>query len=154
LVASVPATQENQTREARAELLDQLIADYRDRLKELTRSPKELEDQLGRIEASLQRQNEQLGASEADFRRLSGRRREPPGELEEGKDRRAEISSLLERFELLDQHYHSDVARLRGIEETGTLFIALGQGPCPLCGADLPTTTAEKFAQKVEAILK
>lgn len=136
VVASVQLTQEDQTREIQAELLDQLIADYRDRLRELTRSPKELEDQLGRIEASLQRQTEQLGASEADFRRLSGRRRELREKLEQGKDRRVEITSLLERFDLLDQHYQSDLARLRGIEETGTLFIALGQGPCPLCGAE------------------
>ena len=71
LVPSASAKQEDQTREVQAELLDQLIADYRDRLRELTRSPKELENQLGRIEASLQRQTEQLGASEADFRRLS-----------------------------------------------------------------------------------
>jgi hypothetical protein len=43
---------------------------------------------------------------------------------------------LLERFALLDQHYQSDMDRLCGIEETGTLFVALGHGPCPLCGAD------------------
>ena len=102
----------------------------------ITRSPKELEDQLGRIEASLQRQTEQLGASESDFRRLSAKRRELREKLEQGNDRRAEIASLLERFELLDQHYQSDLARLRGIEETGTLFVALGQDPCPLCGAE------------------
>jgi len=136
LVASAPAAQEDQTREVQAELLDQLIADYRDRLRELTRTPKELEDQLGRIEASLQRQTEQLGASEAEFRRLSSRRRELREKLEQGKDRRTEITSLLERFDLLDQHYQSDLARLRGIEEAGTLFVALGQSPCPLCGAE------------------
>ena len=135
LVASAPATQEDQTREVQAELLDQLIADYRDRLKELTRSPKELEEQQGRLEASLQRQSEQLSVSEREFRRLSGRRRELREKLEQGKDRQAEITSLLERFNLLDQHYRSDLVRLRGIEETGTLFVALGQGPCPLCGA-------------------
>jgi hypothetical protein len=136
LVASAPATPEDQTREVQGELLDQLIADYRERLRELTRTPKELEDQLGRIEASLQRQTEQLVASEADFRRLAARRRELREKLEQGKDRRAEITSLLERFDLLDQHYQSDVARLRGIEETGSLFVALGQDPCPLCGAE------------------
>ena len=136
LIASTPATPADQTREVQAELLDQLIADYRDRLRELTRSPKELEDQLGRIDASLQSQTEQLGASETDFRHLSGRRRELREKLEQGKDRRAEIASLLERFDLLALHYESDVARLRGIEETGSLFVALGQGACPLCGAE------------------
>jgi hypothetical protein len=41
----------------------------------------------------------------------------------------------LERFELLGLHYSSDIERLRGIEEAGTLFSVLGQTPCPLCGA-------------------
>lgn len=136
LVPSVPATQEDQTREVQAELLDELIADYRARLRELTRSPKELEEQLERIETSLRGQTDQLSASEADFRRLSGKRREIREKVEQGKDRRAEISSFLERFDLLDQHYQSDLGRLHGIEETGTLFVALGQSPCPLCGAD------------------
>jgi hypothetical protein len=136
IVASAPAAEQDQTRKVQAELLDQLIADYRDRLKELTLAPKELQDRLRRIEASLQHQTEQLGASEADFRRLSGRRRELREKLEQGKDRRAEIASLLARFDLLDRHYQSDLARLRGIEETGTLFVALGQGPCALCGAE------------------
>ncbi len=30
----------------------------------------------------------------------------------------------------------SDLARLRGIEEAGTLFVILGQSACPLCGAE------------------
>jgi len=136
LIAGARATQEDQKREVQAELLDQLIADYRDRLKEMTRSPKELEDQLGRIDASLQSQTNQLGASESDFRRLSGKRRELREKLEQGEDRRAEVASLLERFDLLDRHYLSDLARLRGIEETGTLFVVLGQSFCPLCGAE------------------
>jgi hypothetical protein len=136
LVARAPATPEDQTREAQSELLDNLIADYRDRLKELTRSPKELDEQLIRIEGTLEQQTIQLGATEADYRKLSSVRRDLREKLEHGKDRRAEIESLLERFALLDQHYQSDIARLRGIEETGTLFVTLGQGPCALCGAD------------------
>jgi len=136
LVTSTPATPGDQTREAQADLLDNLIADYRDRLRELTRSPKELDEQLTRIEGTLEQQTIQLGATEADYRRLSSVRRDLREKLEHGKDRRAEIASLLERFALLDQHYQSDIARLRGIEETGTLFVTLGQGPCALCGAD------------------
>lgn len=136
LVPSAPASSEDQTREAQADLLDQLIADYRQRLKELTASPKELEDQLGRLESGLQQRSTQLAATEADYRHLSAKRRELREKLEQARDRRAEIASLVERFALLDQHYQSDTARLRGIEETGTLFVALGQSACPLCGAD------------------
>jgi len=135
LVAQKAATPEDQTREAQIDLLDQLIAEYRDRIKELAKQPKELEEQLGRLEGSLEAYTQQLSASEADYRHLSGRRRQLRERLEEGKDRRAEITSLLERFDLLGQHYGSDIERLRGIEEAGTLFSVLGHTPCPLCGA-------------------
>lgn len=135
VVAQKTTTPEDQTREAQIDLLDQLIGEYRDRIKELAKQPKELEDQLERLEDSLGAYTQQLTASEADYHRLSGRRRELRERLEEGKDRRAEITSLLERFDLLGQHYRSDMERLRGIEEAGTLFSVLGHTPCPLCGA-------------------
>lgn len=136
LVSGAAATPEEQTREAQAELLDQLIVEYRDRLKEIARQPKELEDQLTRLESSLADQTHQLTATEADYRRLSTKRRELREKVEQAEERSAEIASLLERFDLLGLHYNSDVARLRGIEEAGTLFVALGQSPCPLCGAE------------------
>ena len=56
--------------------------------------------------------------------------------VEEARERRSEVAALLERFYLLDQHYASDVERLRAIEEGGTLFIILGSANCPLCGAE------------------
>lgn len=126
---------EGQTREAQIELLDQLLVEYRDRIKELAKHPKELELQLDRLETSLFEYEMQLSASESDYRSLSARRRELRRKLEEGSDRRAEIGSLLERFDLLGQHYRSDIDRLRGIEEAGSLFNVLGHTTCPLCGA-------------------
>lgn len=136
LVAAAPRSPEEQAKAAKAELLDQLLAEQRERLKELTRSPNELKDQLGRIETSLESRTQQLAATEEEFRRLSTRRRDLRQKLEEGRDRSSEVTSLLERFSLLDRHYASDMVRLRAIEESGTLFVALGDGSCPLCGAD------------------
>lgn len=135
LVALNPDTPEAQTREAQIDLLDQLIGEYRERIKELANQPRELEDQLGRLETSLAGRMQQLSATESDYRRLTGRRRELREKLEEGRDRLAEIESLLGRFNLLGEHYSSDVKRLKGIEEAGTLFVVLGQRTCPLCGS-------------------
>ncbi|HEX2552743.1 MAG TPA: AAA family ATPase [Microvirga sp.] len=135
LVAQKAATPGDQTREAQINLLDQLIGEFRDRIKELTKQPKELEDQLEKLESSLEAYTQQLSVSEADYRRLSGRRRELRERLEQGRDRRAEIASLLQRFDLLGQHYTSDIERLQGIEEAGTLFSVLGHAQCPICGA-------------------
>lgn len=136
LVSGAAATPEEQTREAQTELLDQLIEDYRARLREIAKQPKELEDQLGRLETALGERTQQLASTESDFKRVAAKRRELREKVEEAQDRSDEIAALLERFNLLGRHYDSDVERLRGIEEAGTLFVALGQTPCPLCGAD------------------
>lgn len=130
----VPA--EDNSREAQLDLLDDLLEDYRSRLKELTTRPQELEDQLTRLDATLARHSQALSAKEADYRQLFNRRRDLRKKLEVGQDRRSEIGELLERFVLLSAHYVSDLARLQGIEEGGTLFSVLGKSVCPLCGAD------------------
>jgi AAA domain len=136
LTTTKPKGPEDQSREAQLELLDQLLDEYRSRLKELAKNPEELDEQLRKLDASLSEQQQNLSATEADYRALADQRRDLRKKLEEGRDRRSEIGELLERFSLLDQHYVSDVARLRGIEEGGTLFEVLGQAPCPLCGAE------------------
>jgi hypothetical protein len=136
LVGNNQREPEELSRDAQMELLDQLLGDYRDRLKELTKSPGELEEQLQKIEASLSQHTEQLNSTEAEFQQAAGRRRELRKKLEESRDRRNEVGTLLERFTLLDQHYISDIERLRAIEEGGTLFGVLGSASCPLCGAE------------------
>ncbi|HVY08348.1 MAG TPA: AAA family ATPase [Burkholderiales bacterium] len=135
LVASGKREPEELSREAQLQLLDQLLDDYRDRLKELTKSPKELEEQLEKIDTSLRQHTAQVNTTEVQFQEAAGKRRELRRKLEESRERRAEIAGLLERFGLLDQHYTSDIERLRAIEEGGTLFNVLGSTTCPLCGA-------------------
>jgi hypothetical protein len=135
LVGSKSKTVEDQSREAQVDLLSQMLSEHRKRLGELTKDPDDLDDHLQKIESALSEHGEHLAATEGDYRSLVDRRRELRARLEEGRDRRSEIGSLLERFSLLERHYVSDLARLRGIEEAGTLFEVLAQAPCPLCGA-------------------
>jgi len=135
LVASTRREPEELSRDAQLQLLDQLLDDYRDRLKELTKSPRELQEQIEKIDASLALHASQVNTTEAEFQQAAGRRRELRKKLEEGRDRRAEVGALLERFTLLDRHYTSDIERLSAIEEGGTFFGLLGAGHCPLCGA-------------------
>ena len=135
LVANNKSEPEELSREAQLQLLDQLLDDYRERLRELTKSPKELEEQLEKIDTSLRQQAGQVNTTEAEFQEAAGKRRELRKKLEESRERRAEVGAMLERFSLLDKHYVSDIERLRAIEEGGTLFNVLGGGHCPLCGA-------------------
>lgn len=136
LVATTKREPEELSREAQLQLLDQLLGDYRDRLKELTKAPKELEEQLEKIDNALRQQTSQVNTTEAEFQEAAGKRRELRRKLEERRERRSEVGALLERFSLLDQHYVSDIERLRAIEEGGTLFNVLGAASCPLCGAE------------------
>lgn len=136
LVSSAARPPEELSREAQLQLLDQLLDDYRERLKELAKHPDELTAQLEKIEASLNQHAEQLNATETAFQETATRRRELRKKLEEGRDRRGDIGGLLERFSLLDRHYLSDIERLRAIEEGGTLFRVLGTNTCPLCGSE------------------
>lgn len=136
LVSTAAREPEELSREAQLQLLDQLLDDYKERLKEIAKHPDELETQLEKIETSLKQHAAQLNATEASFQETAARRRELRKKLEEGRDRRSDIASLLERFKLLDRHYVSDIERLRAIEEGGTLFGVLGNAACPLCGSD------------------
>jgi AAA domain len=52
LTTTRPKGAEDQSREAQLELLDQLLEDYRGRLKDLTKSPEDLEEQLQRVDSS------------------------------------------------------------------------------------------------------
>jgi hypothetical protein len=136
IVAEKPRGPEEQSREAQIDLLDQMIDGYRKRLKVLTKDPRDLSSQLERLDATLSQREQQLALSEAAYRDVSKERARLRKKLEEGTARRAEIGSLVERFTLLDQHYVSDMSRLRGIEEGGTLFQVMGETRCPLCGAE------------------
>lgn len=135
LVSSQPKTPEEQSRTAQLELLDQLIDSYRRQVKELAGPREELEEQLDRLDASMNSQSEQLSVSEAEFRGYAVQRRDIAKRVEEGRNRLAEITALLDRFTLLEAHYRSDIERLKAIEEAGSLFSALGEVGCPLCGA-------------------
>ncbi len=135
LVSTSVTRQEDTSREAQIDLLDQLIKDLQQQVKDLAGPPVELEAQLGRLDQFISDQGRQLAISEAEYRDVSGTRRTFLKRLEEANNRLTEIRNLLERFTLLDQHYTSDVERLKGIEEAGTLLVAFGEAACPLCGA-------------------
>ena len=90
-------------------------------------------DQLDRLDATMEAQSEQLSISESTFRQYAVDRRDIARRVEDARNRLAEVTSLLDRFTLLNSHYTSDIARLKAIEEAGSLFGALGRTDCPLC---------------------
>lgn len=154
LVSSNRREPEDLSREAKLQLLDQLLDDYRQRLKELTKNPKELESQLEKIDSSLRQKSAQVNTTEIEFQKAAKRRRELRKNLEASRERRNEIDAMVERFALLDKHYVSDIDRLHAVEEGGTLFYVMGPRNCPLCGAEPENHCAEAECDgNIEAVV-
>ena len=127
------------SRTAKVEVIDDLIVENRERLAGLIGEDddeNDLLEQVERLNRTLDREKAALDQSEEEYRAVASRRNEARQALEEARERRAEISELLERFQLLDDHYQSDLVRLEGIRESGALISALNAQKCPLCGAE------------------
>ncbi|MFS8184498.1 AAA family ATPase [Pseudovibrio denitrificans] len=135
LVSLSKRTPEEMSREGQIELLDELVKSYRKQVKAIAGQPAELENQDQRLGEALEQKAEQLNLVEGKYKALSAQKRNFYKKIEEADNRLTEVSILLERFSLLAKHYNSDLQRLKSIEEAGSLFIALGGGDCPVCGA-------------------
>nr|WP_319514383.1 AAA family ATPase [uncultured Cohaesibacter sp.] len=155
LVSLRKTTPEEMSREAQIDLLDELIKKYQAQIKNVAGKPEELEDQDSRLGDALSLREEQLSLAEGEFKKLSAKRRAIYKRIDEVENRLTEISTLSQRFYLLDAHYDSDLQRLKGIEEAGSLFSALGKTSCPVCGA-LPGDqhTAESCEGDVENTIR
>ena len=121
---------------AQLELLDRQI---RDLDREIAEADQDQEELL-RLDNAL---NEQLTRSflvqetaEAGYLQLTNSRRELRTEYEAIQDRMGEIDTLMARFRLLAEHYHSDEHRLASIAEAGAFFMLEEEATCPVCGAD------------------
>lgn len=116
-------------------LLDKLVEDYRKELGENAASLEDIEDQLARLEASISA-TEQTWQQRRDVLGTQLEVRRSLAEAQRGdRDRAEEVNGLIARFQLLDSHYLSDIARLDALWEAGSLFPPLSVDICPLCGA-------------------
>ncbi|MDE1155340.1 MAG: hypothetical protein PW735_06360 [Acidobacteriaceae bacterium] len=124
-------------------LLEKLIDDYRKELGDKAPSQGDLEDQLTHLEASIAaaevtwRQRRDVLNTQLEVRRTLV-------EAQRGDRNRAEeVNGLVARFQLLDSHYLSDIARLDALWEAGSLFPPLSVDICPLCGSPQNSHTHE-----------
>ena len=117
-------------------MIDELLINLRERLSERSSEPQELSDALNNLETAIAHEHQRLKISERKYQELVEHQGEVRRKLQNGIERRAEINNLKARFTLLDKHYQSDLSRLAGIREAGSLVAALSGHICPLCGAD------------------
>lgn len=135
LLSRKGTSSEEQKRLAQIDLLDQLIGETQKRITIISGSRDELSHQEERLNHAMNHRVEQLAFTEEKFKMISTKRRAVIQRLEVTNDRYTEIVTLLDRFNLLREHYSSDYERLLGIREAGSFFSILEPDVCPTCGA-------------------
>jgi hypothetical protein len=94
-----------------------------------------LRDQLNRTEQRIASIGEDVAGDERQHMDAGARFRLLDRFVQSVRRRKSEVDGLLQRFVLLDEHYESDLGRLAAIAQSGAIFSALHQAPCPFCGA-------------------
>lgn len=147
IVAPKKAT--SQAAKAQSDLLAQLEEQVRREIAALGVQREAVQEETQRIESI---RADFLKEYESSRVELVGRERERAElgrSLREAETRIAVIEGLIARFDLLDRHYEMDIARLRTIEETGSMLEQMPAKACPVCGAEAgahrPSDAAEHF---------
>jgi hypothetical protein len=118
-------------------VLDPLIARLRHDISEAGTQRHVLNDELGQIDAELGDLSEVVTASGERVRSLLTRRNSAIAEAESARAEARRLTELDNRFNLLAQHYESDVQRLEFALESGHFFGQLEATYCPRCGRPL-----------------
>ncbi len=132
------------------------------------RTSKEVQDALERVDLTLSLLSEQQSERAKEVRTIRQELAEIANGLRKAEALQSYASAMVSRFELLDEKYASDLARLRAIDEGLAVIETIDTQPCPLCGTPIgaqaePTSVSEdgirrqraamsKEAQKIEAL--
>lgn len=124
-------------REGKAEVLEALLQQTRDRLHGLgiTGNISEEKEQLARLEAALETTTTELAVEQGSVASLENLRRSAWTRLREIESRADVLVELQKRFLLLREQYSSDLRRLDAIAETAFRLGQLNEERCPVCGA-------------------
>jgi hypothetical protein len=95
---------------------------------------KDLEDSFQRVNETLTAITNQYETRAASLRAVRERIAQVGEEVRKVSAQQRHSASMVERFELLDKKYASDLERLGATSEGISFFEALPQVPCPLCG--------------------
>lgn len=119
---------------AKVELIDELIQELQAGLTEGGINRRQAEQQLEQLTDQAQGRQEALANIQSELDTYLERRRNVLNEIRTLENRIGEISSLLSRFSLLQEHYRVDLERLAAIQESGSFFVYFERTDCPLCG--------------------
>lgn len=151
-IAEIKKTKKQQNQNPKIELLDQLVSTYTRQLGEEV-AEEDLANQLDKIELHIKEFQDGLSTFEISYQNLLNEQHSLNKKIDAAASRRSEIDEINARFKLLNGHYTSDLQRLEGIREAGSLLGALEPKSCPLCGASPDHQHPEDTSGNLETIV-
>ncbi len=137
LVSAADPKLEKVRRAGRTEILEDLAVEARTEIERLALDLDRagVGDRMDEIEAELAALRQDLLGEKAQIGEVERLRRSKWQETRKLESRLAVLRELSLRFDLLEEHYASDQARLESIGEAAGRLGELHQDRCPLCGA-------------------
>ncbi|WP_407973288.1 hypothetical protein ACJ51O_36130 (plasmid) [Burkholderia pyrrocinia] len=100
-------------------------------------SRSDIEDAMERVDETLSELSRQYDARAAQLRNVRNQIVDSTDALRRHVTRASHSKAMLERFQLLDQKYVSDLERLGALDEGVAHFAALDVTPCPICATPI-----------------
>lgn len=132
---------------AKREVIDQLISDLEKRIESQQVSDENIRNRAIHLEREIELATTALSLTSITVQERQQDRETAWREQQEADSRLIVISELLKRFELLRQHYQSDLKRLEFISEGEHYFEQLEAINCPLCGTLLENHAYQKMCE-------
>lgn len=130
---------------AQVALIDDLLAPLE---QELQATPSDqTEDSIEKIDETIAKVSDELAAIETERATLLNERDTASDVRTKAETQVLAIDQLLTRYQLLSEHYTSDLSRLDFVAEGAHYFDGLQTVTCPLCGQNMDDEHAHKAAQ-------
>jgi hypothetical protein len=130
---------------AQVALINDLLAPLEQRLQ--SNPTDEAEDSIDKIDETIARVSDELLAVENERMMLMQDRDAAADIRVKAETQVMAIDQLLTRYQLLSEHYTSDLSRLDFVSEGAHYFDGLQDVTCPLCGQNMDEEHAHKAAQ-------
>lgn len=130
---------------AQKELLESLIEELKAELSSIDDS---LADQIEKVESEIQSKAAEIELRTTKIEKLSEKRGQTWRAISRAMGRVKQIDQLVQRFDLLEKHYRSDLERMKFVAEGDFLLSQLGEVHCPMCGQLLNEHDAERLREE------
>ncbi|UGQ22254.1 hypothetical protein [Brucella anthropi] len=129
---------------AQVALIDDLLAPLEQRLQAAPTD--QTEDSIEKIDETIARVSDELAVIETERATLLNERDTASDVRTKAETQVLAIDQLLTRYQLLSEHYTSDLSRLDFVAEGAHYFDGLQTVTCPLCGQNMDDEHAHKAA--------